>query len=77
MLANDFPFKLNVDVSNSIINLGNGIERYSVMVTWPFESNDDEADTLWGTNAYTYKLNNPDSPSISINIRVSITQNAN
>lgn len=77
MLANNYPFKLNVEVSNPTINFGNGIERYSVMVTWPFESDDDEADTLWGTNAYTYKQNNPDSPSIAINIRVSITQNAN
>lgn len=77
MLANDFPFKITINISDSTIDLENGVETYSVMVRWPFESDNDEVDTLWGTNAYTFKQNNPSSPSIVINIRISITQNAN
>lgn len=77
MLANDYPFSITVDTSNDIINLGNGLETYSLSVVWPYESNDDVTDTLWGVNAYQYKEDYPTSPSIAINIKVIITQNAN
>lgn len=76
MLANDFPFSITFDTSSQTISSENGQETYSLSVVWPYESNDDAADTLWGTNAYQYKQSNPDDPSISINIKITITQNA-
>lgn len=76
MLANDFPFSITIDTSGQTISSENGQETYSISVVWPYESNDDAADTLWGTNAYQYKQSNPDDPSISINIKITITQNA-
>ena len=76
MLANDFPFSITIDTSSQTISSENGQETFSLSVVWPYESNDDAADTLWGTNAYQYKQSNPDDPSISINIKITITQNA-
>lgn len=76
MLANDFPFSITIDTSSQTISSENGHETFSLSVVWPYESNDDAADTLWGTNAYQYKQSNPDDPSISINIKITITQNA-
>lgn len=73
-LANDYPFSIAVATSSGTIEHGNGVETYTLSVTWPYESNDDETDTLWGTNAYQYKISNPSTPSIAINIKVTITQ---
>ena len=73
-LANDYPFSIQVSTSSGTIQLGNGVETYGLSVTWPYESNDDATDTLWGTRAHQYKTSNPSSPSIAINIKVIITQ---
>ena len=51
--------------------------RYSgsaLGLTWAYESGDDEADTYWGIQAYNYKEDNPTLPSISLKIKVYITQ---
>ena len=75
-LANDFPFSITITTSNNTIELGNGSETFALNVVWPYESNDDETDTLWGVNAYNYKESNPSNPSIALKIRVIITQSA-
>lgn len=75
ILANNFPFKITVETSSETIALGDGEETYTFGVLWPFESDDDELDTLWGVNAYKYKESNPDNPSITLNVKVIITQN--
>ncbi len=75
MLENDFPFSITFETSSNTIAQGNGEETYTLAVVWPYESNDDETDTLWGSNAYTYKQSNPPSPSIALKVRIIITQN--
>ena len=75
MLENDFPFSITFETSSNTIAQGNGEETYTLAVVWPYESNDDETDTLWGSNAYTYKQSNPTSPSIALKVRIIITQN--
>ncbi len=75
MLENDFPFSVTFETSSNTIAQGNGEETYTLAVVWPYESNDDETDTLWGSNAYTYKQSNPTSPSIALKIRLTIIQN--
>ena len=74
MLAEDYPFTITFATSSDTIQYGTGIETYTLSVVWPYESNDDETDTLWGSNAYTYKESNPTSPSIALKIRLTIIQ---
>ena len=76
-LADNYPFSIFVQTSNNTIALGNGVETYRLNVVWPFESNHDDIDTLWGSNAYTYKESHPNSPSITLLIKITITQNPN
>jgi len=76
-LLNDYPFSISITTSDTIIDLGNGEETYTLGVVWPYESNHDDVDTLWGVNAATYKENYPNSPSITLQIKIIITQNAN
>ena len=72
-LLNDYPFKISVSLSNYTISPG-GVENFTINVVWPFDSGDDEADTLWGNRAYTYHNDNPDMPSISIELKISAVQ---
>lgn len=76
-LNSDYPFKITFGLTNSLMNSGNGSSTYSLNVVWPFEQGDDEADTEWGINASTYKSTHPAEPSITLKIKIKITQNAN
>ena len=73
MLSEDFPFHVDLVVSNSTILMGRS-ETFSIDVNWDFEENDDAVDTLWGQNAYTFNHANPNTPSISINLTIHINQ---
>ena len=76
-LLNDYPFTISISTSSNTIDLGNGEETYTLSVEWPFESNQDDVDTLWGVNANQYKTSNPSSPSITLSIKIIISQNPN
>lgn len=75
MLYNDFPFQISLNLSGTTIAMGNGVEDFTLEVTWPYESGDDATDTAWGMDAYDYKESNPSSPSIAIRVKIIITQN--
>lgn len=75
LLANDFPFSISFSISNTVIGKNDGKETYTLSVVWPYEQNDDETDTYWGTRAAYFKESNPDLPSISIKAKITITQN--
>ena len=70
----EYPFVLSIGASNNIIAANGGEEVIFVSASWDYESGDDLEDTKWGNKAYDYHLNNPDSPSISILIKVSAIQ---
>ena len=76
-LANDYPFSITVATSSGTISQENGIETYTLSVVWPYESGHDDIDTLWGTDAYTFKETNPSTPSIDLLVKITITQNPN
>lgn len=75
-LLNDYPFKTAITLSSNIIS-PNSTESFSLVVSWSYESGDDEKDTLWGTKAYDYHELHPDLPSISIELKVVATQRNN
>ena len=75
MLANDYPFSITIDVSNEYIDEEDGLEQYTFNVVWPYEQDDDEADTTWGVAAYNYKESNPGDPCITLKVKIIITQN--
>lgn len=73
MLA-EYPFKLTFNIDNSNLHAENGSASFIITLKWDFESGDDTLDTLWGERAYEYNKNNPNSPSIHIEIDVKATQ---
>ena len=72
-LQNDYPFKTIITLSNNIIEPKKS-ESFSLVLSWPYESGDDDKDTLWGTKSYDYHVLNPDLPSISIELKVVAVQ---
>ena len=76
-LLNDYPFSLEISRSSSNIQAGQGIEKVNFDLIWPYENNNDEADTEWGIAASNYKKSNPNNSTIAIKIKIIITQNSN
>lgn len=77
MLVNDYPFTITITLSTDVIAVGNHNEYYNISVAWPYDSGDDLTDTYWGNTAYDYHTNNPNSPSISMEVKITaIQQNA-
>ena len=75
-LRDNYPFSINITSSNDII-AAKGTENINISVTWPYESGNDELDTLWGNKAYDYHKNNIDVPSIKLSLKIVASQVAN
>lgn len=73
-MKTDYPFKINVIKDDTELRAGTGEGIFSVTVEWPFESGDDELDTLWGNKAYDYYLLNPGEKSIEIEVKLTAKQ---
>ncbi len=76
-LLNDYPFSISIDISDNYMELESGEETYTIGVTWPFESNNDALDTEWGIAAAEYKESNPSDASITLRIKIIVTQSSN
>jgi hypothetical protein len=73
-LENDYPFKIMFSLSNTVMPAQVGTSTYTIQIQWPYESGNDQADTLWGTRAYDFKQSHPDDACISLRIKIYITQ---
>src|SRR5574344_216254 len=73
-LATEYPFKISFGIGETTIQSGTGETEYNLSVKWPFESGNDSLDTKWGNKAYDYKSANPSSPSITMKVRIKVTQ---
>lgn len=69
-----YPFKINVTQDDIQLKEGTGHGEFCVTVEWPFESGDDELDTLWGNKAYEYYSLNPGEKSIELEITLKAQQ---
>ena len=67
-MKSEYPFKVNIVKDDIELLQGVGPGRFSVTIEWPFESGDDELDTLWGSKAYEYYSLNPGAKSVEIEI---------
>ena len=73
-MKTDYPFKINITKDDTLLKEATGEGLFSVTVEWPFESGNDELDTLWGNKAYEYYALNPGEKSIEIEIKLSAKQ---
>lgn len=69
-LENEYPFKINITMDETQLNNGSGPGNFNIKIEWPFESGNDELDTLWGNKAYEYYSANPGEKSIEMQIKL-------
>ena len=74
-LKNNYPFKIDVSLNNNEVSPEVGEALYKIKVSWPYESENDDIDTLWGNKAYNYNAANPSTSSISLKIKLMALQN--
>ena len=72
-VQNDFPFHLTFTRTNQIIQV-NGTSSLTISFSWAYDNGDDETDTLYGTEAYTFNSANTGVPSIEVIIVITATQ---
>lgn len=73
-LINDYPFTIEIGVTNELVSHGGGEEAFYFSVIWPYESGDDASDTEWGKKAYDYYEANPDGSIIELKLRITALQ---
>jgi len=55
-ISHEYPFHINIELSKRFILAGTDETTFKVSITWPLDSGNDELDSLWGTKAYKFKL---------------------
>lgn len=84
LLSHEYPFHININLSKGYV-LSKGTESsFGVSISWPLDSDNDELDSIWGSNAYNFqkeeetkKSNDPNyqiRPSIQVVISLTAEQ---
>lgn len=55
-VSHEYPFHINIDLSKKFILAGTDETTFKVSISWPLDSDNDELDSIWGTKAYQFKL---------------------
>lgn len=63
-ISHEYPFKINMSLSKNFVLGKTDTSMFDLSVSWPFDSGDDEFDTLWGTKAYDFLQNESTKPLI-------------
>lgn len=81
MLAHEFPFHINMNLSKNYILSHGEQSSFEVSVSWPLDSDHDALDSTWGQKAYQFNTNEEVQKSLdenyqikpSIQIKISVT----
>lgn len=53
-LSHEYPFHVDMSLSKNVAVSQGGQSTFVVSVSWPLDSGNDEADSLWGTKVYDF-----------------------
>ena len=76
-LQNDFPFKTTVTLSTTQLPAHTGTATVTIKLEWKYESEvtgKDELDTQYGTSAYQFITEHPDTPCVHLEIELGAKQ---
>ncbi len=68
IIENNFPFKIKVSINNDNLEEQNGYGLFVITIEWPYESGNDELDTFWGQQAYSYYEAEPDEAGLKLHL---------
>lgn len=72
-LSHDYPFHINMSLSDTYVDAHDGTGEFVVSVSWPLDSDSDDVDSEWGNKVYEFNKNNTSTNSA---IRIQITLKA-
>ena len=55
-LAHKYPFHINIDLSKKYVSAQTDETIFKVSISWPLDSGKDELDSIWGNDAYQFKI---------------------
>ena len=74
LLAHNYPFQINMSLSDKYANANDGTGEFYVSVDWPLDGGNDKRDSEWGNDAYQFAKDNPDTTAIEITIQLKAEQ---
>lgn len=54
-LSHNYPFHINISLDSKFALAKTGSAKLTISISWPFDSGDNSADSLWGNKAYDFK----------------------
>lgn len=55
LLSHEYPFHVNINLSKGYALSNGGESKFTVSISWPLDSGDDEKDSDWGKAAYDFE----------------------
>lgn len=53
-LSHNYPFHININLSNYVVDSNGGSATFEVSASWPLDGGNDTLDSEWGTKAYEF-----------------------
>lgn len=69
-LSHDYPFHLNINLSNNYATSKDGHSQIEVSVSWPLDSDNDELDSEWGNKAFNFQKTENDKFNLDPNYQI-------
>lgn len=69
-LSHDYPFHLNINLSNNYAIAKDGHSQIEVSVSWPLDSDNDELDSEWGNKAFDFQKSENDKFNLDPNYQI-------
>lgn len=73
-ILNNNPFNIKFHYNKTLLEPEYDFAIFTAEAFWPYEQNNDEADTIWGHNSYEFKKNNPDKSEFEITLKLTAKQ---
>lgn len=69
-LSHDYPFHLNINLSNNYATAKDGHSQIEVSVSWPLDFDNDEVDSEWGNKAFAFQKSENDKFNLDPNYQI-------
>lgn len=69
-LSHDYPFHLNINLSNNYAIAKDGHSQIEVSVSWSLDSDNDEVDSEWGNKAFDFQKSENDKFNLDPNYQI-------
>ncbi|HHX33479.1 MAG TPA: hypothetical protein GX713_04575 [Mollicutes bacterium] len=70
LLSYGYPFSINMELSKRYVLSGGEDSVFEISISWPLDSGNDEADSIWGRKAYEFIKSEEDKRNIDSDYQI-------